>query len=254
MAWAAAAVGLATTGYKIYDSAHKASQAKKLAAANKRPVFKADGSIGEVYDLATSEVNNTGLQDYATRQLEQNQSSGIDAILKSGGKADFSTIHNQFGSQLQSAIAMIAKDRAQKIATFNNAAYNKAQSRDAEFSYNQDAPYKDIKQQEAQLRQQAEQSKADAFSAAASTVSNYLTATTKPGQDGDDDNPPENNLRSSDKKPLATLELLPLPVPAKTPPLQITQQNVTPGAVNSNFNYQDIWGQYNPDGTLKQRV
>lgn len=253
MAWAAAAVGLATTGYKIYDSAHKASQAKKLAATNKRPVFKADGSIGEVYDLATSEVNNTGLQDYATRQLEQNQSSGIDAILKSGGKADFSTIHNQFGSQLQSAIAMIAKDRAQKIATFNNAAYNKAQSKDAEFSYNQDAPYKDIKQQEAQLRQQAEQSKADAFSAAASTVSNYLTAKTKPGENGDD-NPPENNLRSLDKAPLVTMELLPVTRPASLPPTQITRQNVTPGAVNSNFNYQDIWGQFNPDGTLKQRV
>lgn len=251
MAWAALVVGAATTGYKIYDSAHKSSQAKKLAAANKRPVFKADGSIQEVYDLATSEVNNTRVEDYATRQLEQSQSSGIDAILKSGGKADFGTVHNQFGGQLQAAITMIGRDRAQKVASLNNAAYAKAQSKDAEFSYNRDAPFKDLKQQEAQLRQQSEQSKADAFSAASSTVGGYLTATLKPGDDTGAD--PAGNLRTSDRVYGSPPELITSASLRQPAPGVMPGANVTPGAVNTNFGYADIWDQFYPDGTFKKK-
>ena len=185
MAWAATAIGAVSAGYNIYNSAHKESQAKKLAAANKRPVFNPDGSIQQVYDLALSDASNTGLQDFGAQQLEQQQSQGIDAILKSGGKADYATISNAYGSQLNGLLATLSKNRDQKIAAVNNAAYNVAKSKDAAFQYNQDAPYKDNLQAVAQLKQESAQSLADGISAAASTAANYLTATTKPGNYGD---------------------------------------------------------------------
>lgn len=187
MSWAAVVVGVVGTGYKIYDSARKSSQAKKLAASNQRPVYNPDGSIREVYDLATNEVQNPAMQDFISSQLEQGQSNGIDAILKSGGRADFGVVNQQYGNQLRQSVADLMRSRDAKIAAQANAAYNLARSKDTAFSYNKDAPYKDLKQQEAQLRQQSEQSKADAISTAASTVANYGIATSKPGEDDDDE-------------------------------------------------------------------
>ena len=183
MSYAALVVGAVGTGYKIYDSARKNSQAKKLAATNKRPVFNADGSIAEIKEMAASEINNGVVQDYGTRQLEQGQASGIDAILKSGGKADFGTIHGQYGNALQGLIASVNRERSAKLAAYSNAAYNYSQSRDAEFSYNQDAPFKDLKQQEALLRTQSEQSKMDAIKGAATTAANYGLSELSPGEE-----------------------------------------------------------------------
>lgn len=184
MSWVAVGVGVVTTGYKVYDSARKNSAAKKLAANNVRPDYTPSPEIGDVYNLALSEVNNTQQQDYATRQLDNSFSNGIDAVLKSGGKADFGTVYNTYGNQMNAILSTLSKSRDAKIAAANNAAYNVAASKDASFQYNQDAPFKDAKQREAILRQQAEQSKMDAIDTAASTVANYGTATTNPGQYG----------------------------------------------------------------------
>lgn len=181
LAIVAAGVGIVSTGYSVYNSAHKASQAKKLAASNVRPVFKPDGSIDDVLTLSASNINNDRLLDYGANQIQQNESSGIDAILKSGGKADFQTINNSYGSNIKAVIASADAAKDARIAAFNNAAYNKAKSADASFQYNEDAPYKDTKQQEASLRAEAEQSKMDAISGAATTVANYGTMTIKPG-------------------------------------------------------------------------
>ena len=182
-----AGLGVAATAYNVVDSVNKNNAAKKIGESNARPIYNAPEEIDQVKQLAASEVNNTFLEDSVLRTLGQSQSQGIDAILKSGGKADFSTIHSSYGNNLTAALQMLYKDRDQKVATLNNAAYNSGQSKDAEFQYNQDAPFKDRKQQEAILRNQSAQAAAQAFNMAASTVSNYATANTKPGDYGDDD-------------------------------------------------------------------
>lgn len=180
----AAGVGVASAGYSLYKGVKKSAQAKKLAATNVRPVFNADGSIKEVRNLALNEYNSNYERDFTSQELHQNQMEGIDAILKSGGKADFDTIQGTFGKGLQQGLNQIMMGRDRKIANLNNAQYAFAQSKDTEFQYNQDAPFKDTKQQEAALRQESQQEIADGISGIASSVSNYGVSTTKPGNYG----------------------------------------------------------------------
>jgi len=184
MAIIGAGVSIGTAGYQVYRSVKKDAEAKKYAAQNMRPVFKPDGSIKEVYNMAASNLDNTDLQDYYSSTLDKGLSRGIDAVLKSGGKADFETLNNAHGNQLTAAYESLIKDKNLKTAAFNNAAYNDAKSRDAAFQYNEDAEWKDQKQYEADLRQQAEQSRADAISTGIAAFSNYATATTDPGEYG----------------------------------------------------------------------
>lgn len=245
MALIAGGVTVAAAGYKVYDTAHKNSQAKKLAASNKRPVYNADGTIREVYDIAAANLDNTSLLDYGTNQLEQGQFAGIDAILKSGGRADFGTINNAYGSNLKALIAQMDAKRDQRVATYNNAAYNLSQSRDAEFQYNQDAPFKDKKQQEAMLRQQAEQSKNEAISLAGSAVANYGIATTKPGQYGTTGNIAGNTANTGARvgqqvqPPQVTFAARGNTLDASTN-MPVQQPNVIPGAVNNTSNYANV--------------
>lgn len=185
MSYAALIVGGATLTYSIINSASKNKKAKKLAKQNKRPVFTADGRIEDVYNLTQSEMSNPQLQDYATQQTGQTASNAIDAILKSGGKADFATIQGQYGAQLSPLLQSMAADRANKIASYGNAAYSAARSKDTEFQYNKDAPFKDTQQQIAALRAEAAQAQRDAVNTAASTASNYGIMTSKAGQYGD---------------------------------------------------------------------
>lgn len=181
MSYAALAVAAVGTGYKIYDSAQKKKQAKRIEKNTVRPVYNKPGEVNDVYDLAASEVNDTWMQDYVTQRTSQSEANGIDAILKSGGKADFATIHNTFGSQLGQMLQQLKVNRANNIAAFNNAAYAKGRASDTEFQYNQDAPYKDAMQLKALLLTQSEQSKADAVNMAATGVANYGVATLSPG-------------------------------------------------------------------------
>lgn len=238
-----AGTAIASAGYSVYSSAKKNSQAKKLAAANQRPIFNADGSIKDVYNLALSEINNTDTQDLGVNQLQQNQMAGIDAMLKSGSPIDFQTVSNSYGSQLKQLISQVDAQRAQKIAAFNNSAYNVAQSNDAEFQYNQDAHYKDMKQQEAVLRQQSEQAKMDAISYAGSAIANYGIATAKPGQYGKVDNAtPE--LMSTQNATFGNNSITPTQgaqINANSGPssgaMASAGRNVPTGAVNTSFNY-----------------
>lgn len=191
MSYAALAVAAVGAGYKIYDSSQKKKQAKKIEKNTVRPVYNKPGEINDVYNLMASEVNDTGQQDYVSQITGLSEANGIDAILKSGGKADFATIHNTFGSQLGQMLQQLKSNRANNIASFNNSAYAKGKASDTEFQYNQDAPYKDAMQLKALLLTQSEQSKADAVNLAASGVANYGTATLSPGSNAkvvNDDN------------------------------------------------------------------
>lgn len=179
-----AGVSAITAGYKIFDSIRKNKAANQIGLTTKRPVYNHSSLLDDTYNTALSEVDNNQQQDYATNQLEQNQSNGIDAILKSGGKADFGVINGTYGNQLKSILATLGKSRDSKIAAANNAAYSLAAAKDAEFSYNQDAPFKDLKQQQAQLKGQAAQSLNEGISTIAGGVGNALLSNLKPGQDG----------------------------------------------------------------------
>jgi hypothetical protein len=88
---------------------------------------------------------------------------------------------------MNAMLLTLQRNRDARIAAANNAAYNVAKAKDAEFQYNLDAPYKDKKQEEAVLRQQAEQSKSDAINTIASTAANYGIATSQAGQYGSKD-------------------------------------------------------------------
>ena len=180
--------GLASA-YKLFDSVRKNKQAKNIERNTKRPVYNRPGEIDDVYNIAASEVDNTAMKDFATDQANQTFTAGVDAILKSGGKADFATIYNTYGNTLKSLSYALSKERDAKIAAFNNAAYNKAKAKDTEFQYNKDAPYKDAMQKAAALRGQGEQSKNEAISLLGAGVSNYLIANARPGEYGVNDIP-----------------------------------------------------------------
>jgi hypothetical protein len=173
-----------TAGYKIYDSVRKNKAANAIERNTKRPIYNHSSLIDDAYNTAMAEVNNTQGQDLATQQLDSGLYGGIDAVLKSGGKADFGTIYNNYGTQMKGLLATTEKNRDSRIAAANNAAYNLAAAKDAEFQYNQDAPFKDAKQREAQLRGQAAQSLNEGISAIAGGVGNALTENLKPGQYG----------------------------------------------------------------------
>lgn len=238
---------LVGSGYKIYDSARKNSQANKIEAANKRPIYNKPKEIGDAYNVATSEVGDTTLQDFATDSLGQNEANGIDAILKSGGKADFGVIHGTYGTQLKGMLATLAMNRDQKIAAYNNAAYNLAKSKDTEFQYNQDAPFKDAKQQEGLLKQQAEQDKMDAINTITSTAVSLATANIKPGQYGSKNTStgitiPDSGVRSIDLPDSGDLRR-PSPTIGNAP----TLQNRSGGLVESQpgsfiIDHLDEWG------------
>lgn len=188
MAFVAISAGVAAvgTGYNIYKSAKKNSAANKIAESTKRPVYNAPREINDAYNLSLADANDTSMQDFATDALGQNEANGIDAILKSGGKADFGVIHGTYGNNLKAILAEINKNRSAKMAAVYNAAYNNAQAKDAEFSYNEDAPFKDLKQKEGVLRQEAAQYEADAFKTVSQGISNVAHFKLKPGDYGDD--------------------------------------------------------------------
>lgn len=177
-------VALAVGAYKIYDSIRKNSKANRLAKENKRPVFNADGSIRQVYDTSLSELNSNYEKDFINQELQQNQAAGIEAILQSGGKADFETIKGQFGRGLTNGLSQIQMARDRKIANYNNAAYNLANSANSEFQYNRDAPYKDNKQLEAQFRQGSANSLNEGISDVVAGIADYGIANSKAGQYG----------------------------------------------------------------------
>lgn len=189
MSYAALVIGVVGTGYSVYKGAHDSAQkkkaAKELTANTRRPYYNKPKEIDDVYNLNASEINDTGLQDYATQISGQSEANGIDAILKSGGKADFSTIHNAFGSQLGQALQAIKSQRANNIAKFNESAYAKGKASDTEFTYNQDEPYRNSRQLAALLQTEAAAEDANttqnAVNGAISLASNYATATTSPG-------------------------------------------------------------------------
>ena len=216
MSFVGIAVGtsIAGAGYKIFDSVKKDKQADKIAAANQRPVYDHPEEIDQVYDVAASEVNNTLEEDLATQQLQLNASDSIDAILKSGGRADFGVINGTYGNQLRAMIASLAAKRDARIAAYNTAAYNKAKAKDAEFSYNEDAPFKDAKEQEALLRQQGEQSKMAGINGIIGVASDLATGNLKPGQYGTQAPPP--SVGPELRAPAPTIAA-PVTIPTATP-------------------------------------
>lgn len=217
--FASAGLSALSTGYKIYDSVRKNKQAKEIERNTKRSIYNRPEEIDNAYNFAASEVDNTGLQDYITTQANQGLSTSLDAILKSGGKADFATVNNSYGNTLRAAIGAISKDRAQKIATLNNTAYNLARAKDAEFQYNKDAPYKDKMQKAAMLRGQAAQSANEAFGVAAAGLSNYATATTRPGEYG---------VSDVEGAPSASMERLPYNPSTIPPPQRQNSMSIQP--------------------------
>jgi hypothetical protein len=177
-----AGTSLLSGAYSIYNSVRKNAAAKKLEQQNLRPVFNRAGEIDQVYNVAASELGNTAAQDFASKQMDRSLSAGIDAILKSGGSADFETIQGTYGKQLDAALQQIMTQRDRQMAAYSNAAYNLATAKDTEFQYNKDAPYKDKMQQASQLRQEAAQSARDAQNAFIGGAANYGIATSTPGR------------------------------------------------------------------------
>lgn len=247
----AGGVTVAGAGYKIYDTAHKNSVANQMAKTNKRPVYNPDGTVKYVYDMAAANLSDTGLQDYGQRQIEQRQSDAIDAVLKSGGKADFNVIHSTYGNDIQSLLANIEREKAQRIAAFNNAAYNKQQQQDTTFQVNQLDPYKDQKQAEALLRQQAEQSKNEAISTVSSAVGNYGITTSQPGQYGIQ-TPGQQNRAINSALDNTIAANAANPVSGANPAVAPASDYRQPaGTINTNFdytNFRPLIG-YNTDGT-----
>lgn len=185
--FAAAAASVVQVGkgvYDVFDSARKNNEAKKIYKDTKRPVYNRQKEIDEVANLTASEIQNTTLADSYERQAQQGLSQGIDAVLKSGGKADFSSIYGNYGTSMDRALQQLTRERAGKIAANNTAQYNLAKAKDTEWQYNVDAPYKDAMKRAAQLKEQAAKAKADAFTNIAGGISNFGISQLKPGEGG----------------------------------------------------------------------
>lgn len=191
---AAAAVQIGKGVYDAFDAARKNKESNKIRKETKRPINNRQTEIDDIANLTTSEVQNTTLADSLERQSEQGLSQGIDAVLKSGGKADFSTIYSNYGSSMDRAIQQQARDRSAKIAAANTAKYNLAKAKDTEWQYNVDAPYKDAMKMAAMLKEQAAKAKADAFTNIAGGFSNLGTSMLKPGEGGKKDVPVTTTL------------------------------------------------------------
>ena len=244
MAFVAISAGVAAvgTGYNIYKSAKKNSAANKIAESTKRPVYNAPREINDVYNVSLADANDTGMQDFATDALGQNEASGIDAILKSGGKADFGVIHGTYGNQLKSVLAEINKNRSAKMAAVYNAAYNNAQAKDAEFSYNEDAPFKDLKQKEGVLRQEGAQYEADAFKTASQGVSDVGNILLHPGAYGKN----KSSFETVPGRAVTSVEIPTVDVPTggrRVGDRQIANPNNNP-APSTNPDFIDGGGRY----------
>lgn len=170
--------------YDLFDSIHKNREANKIYRTTKRPVYNRPGEIDDVYNTAASEINNTAASDGMERQASQGLSDGIDAVLKSGNGADFNTIYNNYGKNLNNALAIQNQQRAQRIASYNNAAYNFGKAKDTEFQFNKVAPYMDAMQRAALLKEQGAKALADSFTNVAGAASNFALSQEKPGKYG----------------------------------------------------------------------
>lgn len=177
---ASAAIQFGKGIFDLADSIRKKRAANRLERRTNRPVYNMPEEIRAAAELAESEVNNSSVADFYTQNASQGLSQGIDAILKSGGAADFSTINNSYGAQLRAALNTLNQDRAKKIAAVQEANYAVAKAKDTEFQYNKHAPYADAKQRIAELRKQAADAKAGFFTNTSGALANIATMGKKP--------------------------------------------------------------------------
>jgi len=89
MSWVAAAVGVGSLAYGIYNSEHKKSQAKKKEkAAGQRPVYNIQEPTLRNQYMAEN-LAQQGMTDEAKNLYEQRANRGLseslDALLKVGG-------------------------------------------------------------------------------------------------------------------------------------------------------------------------
>lgn len=180
----AAGVMAAKGIYSLSKSVKKNREAKKIRANTKRPVFNRATELDNAYGLAASDLDSTALSDLYERQANNGLSESIDAVLKSGGRADFNSIYNNYGGVLANALQIQNQTRAQRIANLNNTAYSLAKGKATEFQYNKDAPFKDQMQLAGLLNTQAEQQSAEAFSDFAGAASALGTGLSMPGRTG----------------------------------------------------------------------
>lgn len=181
---ASAATRLAKGFFGLFSSIKKDRAANEILKNTKRPIYNRPEEINDVANLAASELSSNDTVDFVKTNAESGLSQGIDAILKSGGTADFSTIMNKYGQDLNQAAATVLLDRSRRVANYNNAVYNVAKAKDAEFMYNKDAPFKDNMQRVGQLKAESAKEKASFFTETSGALADMATAFSKPGKYG----------------------------------------------------------------------
>lgn len=170
--------------FGLISSIRKNREARKILRNTKRPVYNRQREVDEVYDLAANDLAANDVRDYVTNQAGTGLSQAIDAIIKSGGAADFQTIYSNYGDTLERGAMMVSQDRSRRIANYNNAAYNLAKAKDTEFQYNKDAPFKDAMRRANALKGESAKELNSFFENTSGALANAAIAFTKPGDNG----------------------------------------------------------------------
>lgn len=245
---ASAALGIIGGIGGLFGSIKKNREAKKikkqaedLRKRTVRPVYNIQDEVKEVADLAESELQNNSIADRAMNDARLSLSQGIDAILKSGGRADFSTINSNYGNILKSVVQQLNVDRSRKIAGYNEAAYNLAKAKDTEFQYNKAAPFADrmqlaakLDEQAAALRKDAQQQTANSLGTIIGSGSAFATAFNSPDPGRSDPNN-TNGIIGRTASRVNANERVASELPGFIPPDYSTQPEETPQPYEQNL-------------------
>jgi hypothetical protein len=155
--WATAAIGVGEFAYGIIKSDKAKSEAKKLAAT--RPTLKNSPYTQDQISLAESQLS-TGMSAEAKATYEQDMdrslSTSLNAVLKGGGNPNnVGEIFSSDQTGRQRLALMKDNLRLADIDRVTRAQDAAEEMREKQWSINEDAPWKDSAQGNAQARQAA---------------------------------------------------------------------------------------------------
>lgn len=180
-----AIVGLAATGYQIYQGEQNKKKAREAEKNNVRPTYnpvipQSEYDASRLLQSRASQGMSDSARNAFQQQADRGLSSSLDAIIKSGGTVnDASRAYQGYADsisrmalaedklKLDNLNAFLGQQRRISDMQTNNA--------DKNFQINQYAPFLDEQARIAQMRTLGQQQTNAGINTAASTVANYAT-------------------------------------------------------------------------------
>lgn len=174
----AAVIAGAAAAYSIGSGIVKANKAKKEAQQlqKTRPKYQNSPYAGQGVSLAQSELSRRG-SEFLDEQADQDLSSSLDTILKSGGSSnDVASLFTQ-NSIGRARVAMMRDNlRLNQIANLSRAQETAEEDRQRQFGFNEVAPWKDAASANAAAKEQAQAQIQAGVTSLASTGASYASS------------------------------------------------------------------------------